>query len=45
MLKKKMNNKYKLTCPFDKMSIELSTPNPTTFPKNLSVLNLAKKKT
>lgn len=44
MIKKKMNNKYKVMCPLDKMVTELPTPNPGSLPKNLSVLNLAKKK-
>lgn len=39
-----MSNKYKLTCPLDKMAIEVGAPNPGAFPKNLSVLNLAKRK-
>jgi|688.fasta_scaffold88227_1 hypothetical protein len=43
-IKKKLNSKYKITCPLDRMSIEFSSATPTCFPKNLSVLNLAKRK-
>ena len=42
--KKKNNNKYKLTCPLDKMSMELQNPYPSVMPKNISIVNLVRKK-
>lgn len=44
MVKKKMNNKYKIVCPLDKMGIEMQNFNANGFPKNLSVLSMVKKK-
>lgn len=42
--KKKNQNKYKLVCPLDMMTMELQNPNPSVMPKNLSIMNLVQKK-
>lgn len=42
--RKKIAHKYRLICPFDKISGELSTPAASAFPKNIAILNLVKKK-
>ena len=42
--KKKDNGKYKIVCPVDKKSMEIPNMNVNIFPKNLSILNISKKK-
>lgn len=42
--KKKVNGKFRVTCPTDKKFMEINSVSASFFPKNLSVLEMAKKK-
>ena len=44
IVKKKMNNKFKLTCPEDKNSIDLNSNNPSFFPKNIALMKILETK-
>lgn len=44
IVKKKTNNRYKLTCPEDKNSIDLTSSNSSFFPKNIALLKIIETK-
>lgn len=44
IVKKKINNKYKLVCPEDKTSIDLTSHNTSFFPKNIALLKILESK-
>ena len=44
IVKKKTNNRYKLTCPEDKNSIDLTSNNSSFFPKNIALLKIIETK-
>jgi hypothetical protein len=44
IVRKKINNKYKLVCPEDKTAIDLSSNNTSFFPKNIALLKILEHK-
>lgn len=44
IVKKKMNNRFKLTCPEDKTTIDLTSNNTSFFPKNIALLKILETK-
>ena len=42
--RKKLTSKFKITCPEDKITIDLASKNPSSLPKNIALLKMINKR-